>query len=97
MKLNYLGYEKAKEVGYIDNIDEYHVVIKAGFVDFKDMKNTIESDSLAVNKGDGFLYTDDLRHCHLYVYDGLYTIFEAGIISDRLMYNNPNIYRGEYI
>lgn len=88
MKLNYLDYEKAKEAGYINNIEEYHVVIKAGFDDFKDMKNTIGNDSLAVNKGDGFIYVDEHKRGYLYVFDGVCTVFEAG----RILHDDSNVY-----
>lgn len=82
MKLNYLDFDNAKKAGYIDNIEEYHVVIKHGFTDFNDMKNTIESDELAVNRGDGFIFVDHIKRGHLYIYDGLNTIFEAALLKE---------------
>ena len=82
MKLEYLDYEFAKKEGYIDEVKNYHITVKHAFTDFNEMKKTIDCDKLTVNRGDVFIYVDDLRKGHLYVYDGINTIFEAGILLE---------------
>ena len=81
MNFNYLNYELAKEKGYIDNVESYNVLIKAAFTSLDNMKYDINHNcKLCNNKGDAFVFVDDNRCGHLYVYDGFNTIFEMSVL-----------------
>ena len=82
MEFNYLNYELAKEKGYIDNAESYKILIKAAFTSLDNMKYDINHDhELCNNKGDAFIFVDDRRRRHIYVYDGFNTIFEMGVVK----------------